>query len=394
MALPLTYHWRNLFVRKATTLLTVLVVAVVVGVFAWLMGFSDSLRRSLLTASDPQMLIVVKRSATSESNSAIPVDEFNKLNQLTGVARDPATNQPLISPEMMVQVSLPRLRDAGKTWGNVALRGVTETAFKVHANVRTNGRIFTAGSREVLVGATAAKQFGGLDVGRTIQLGYGGDREYTVVGHFSAGGGPLESEIWGYLPSLMNAYNRTMYSSAYLRLAEGVNADAAIEAIKGPAIQLDARTEGQYWDQQSSNIKAYLMITRMLVSVMSLAAVCSIANTMFAMVAGRGREIAMLRTIGYSRRQILTGFVLEAVLLTLMGGVVGCLGCVAWLWLVGNTKDMFGASTFTTLAFEIQLTPVTALWALASVLAVGVAGALIPAFRASRVEVISALREP
>jgi putative ABC transport system permease protein len=271
---------------------------------------------------------------------------------------------------------------------------VTETAFKVHTNVETSGRIFTAGSREVLVGATAAKQFGGLEVGKTVQLGYGGDREYTVVGHFTAGGGPLESEIWGYLPSLMNAYNRTMYSSAYLRLSEGTNVEAAIEEIKSPTIQLEARTEGEYWSQQSSNIKTYLMITRMLVAVMSLAAICSIANTMFAMVAGRGREIAMLRTIGYSGRQILTGFVMEAVLLTLMGGIAGCLGCVAWLWLVGNTKDMFGASTFTTLAFEIRLTPLTAVWALLSVAAVGVLGALIPAMRAARVQVIAALREP
>lgn len=394
MALPLTYHWRNLFVRKATTLLTVLVVAAVVGVFTWLMGFSDSLRRSLLSASDPQLLIVLKRSATSESNSALPVDEFNKLNQLTGLARDPGTQQPLISPEMMVQVSLPRLRDGGKTWGNVALRGVTETAFRVHTNVTTHGRMFEAGARQVLVGAAAAKQFGGLDIGKTIQLGYAGDRPYTIVGHFSAGGGPLESEIWGYLPSLMDAYNRTMYSSAYLRLADGADVSSAIETIKGPAIQLEARTEGQYWQQQSANIRVYLMITKMLVAIMSLAAICSIANTMFAMVAGRGREIAMLRTIGYSGRQILTGFVLEAVLLTFIGGLVGCLGCVAWLWLVGNTKDMFGQSTFTTLAFEIKLTPLTILMALASVTAVGVIGAVFPAFRAARVEVISALREP
>lgn len=394
MALPLTYHWRNLFVRKTTTLLTVLVVAAVVGVFTWLMGFSDSLRRSLLSASDPQLLIVLKRSATSESNSALPVDEFNKLNQLTGLARDPGSQQPLISPEMMVQVSLPRLRDGGKTWGNVALRGVTETAFKVHTNVRTNGLMFAAGAREVLVGAAAAKQFGGLDIGKTIQLGYAGDRPYTIVGHFSAGGGPLESEIWGYLPSLMDAYNRTMYSSAYLRLADGTDVSTAIETIKGPAIQLEGRTEGQYWQQQSANIRVYLMITKMLVAIMSLAAICSIANTMFAMVAGRGREIAMLRTIGYSGRQILSGFVLEAVLLTFIGGLVGCLGCVGWLWLIGNTKDMFGQSTFTTLAFEIKLTPFTVLMALGSVTAVGVIGAIFPAFRAARVEVISALREP
>lgn len=393
MALPLTYHWRNLFVRKTTTLLTVLVVAAVVGVFTWLMGFSDSLSRSLRTADDPQKIIVLKRGATAESNSAISPEDFNKLNQLSGVARDPSTQQPLISPEMMVQVSLPRLGDAGKTWGNVALRGVTEIAFRVHPGVDTHGAMFSLGSREVIVGETAAKQFGGLDVGKKIQLGYSGDRDYTIVGHFSAGGGPLESEIWGYLPSLLNAYNRTMYSSAALRLAEGESSQKAIESIKGPAIELEAQTEGAYWEQQSSNIKTYLKLTRVLVAVMSLAAICSIANTMFAMVAGRGREIAMLRTIGYSGRQILTGFVLEAVLLTVMGGVVGCMGCLAWLWVVGNTKDMFGASTFTILAFEIKLSPLTALWALLSVSAVGVIGALLPAVRASRVEVISALRE-
>lgn len=394
MALPLVYHWRNLFVRKATTTLTVLVVAAVVGVFAWLMGFSESLRHSLMTASDPRKLIVLRRSATSESNSAISPEDYNKLNQVTGLARDAGTQQPLISPEMMVQVSMPRLRDGGKTWGNVALRGVTESAFKVHTNVKTSGRVFTAGSREVLVGATAAKQFGGLDVGKTIQLGYGSDREYTIVGHFTAGGGPLESEIWGYLPSLMNAYNRTMYSSAFLRLAEGASADAAMAEIKGPAIQLEARTEGQYWSEQSSNVRTYLKWTRRLIAIMSLAAICSIANTMFAMVAGRGREIAMLRTIGYSGRQILSGFVVEAMLLSVLGGVLGCIGCLAWLWTAGNTKDMFGASTFTTLAFEIRLTPLTAISALLSVAVVGVLGALIPAMRAARVQVIAALREP
>lgn len=394
MALPLAYHWRNLFVRKTTTLLTVLVVAAVVGVFAWLMGFSDSLSRSLKTANDPNKIIVLKRAATSESNSAISPEDFNKLDQLDGLARDPETSEALISPEMMVQVSLPRLGDGGKTWGNVALRGVTEMAFKVHTNINARGRMFSQASREVLVGDSAARQFGGLEVGQKIRLGYSGDREYTVVGHFSAEGGPLESEIWGYLPSLMNAYNRTMYSSASLKLSPGASAEKTLERVKGPSMQLDAQTEGQYWQQQSSNIRTYLFFTKMLVTVMSLAAVCSIANTMFAMVAGRGREIAMLRTIGYSGRQILTGFVLEAVLLTLMGGVVGCLGCVAWLWLVGNTKDMFGASTFTTLAFEIKLTPLTAAWALASVCAVGVLGAVLPARRAARVEVISALREP
>ena len=394
MALPVVYHWRNLFVRKTTTLLTVLVLAAVVGVFTWMIGFSDSLTRSLSTASDPKKIIILKRGATAESNSAIPVEEYGRLNQLTEVARDPKSNRPLLSPEMMVQVSLPRVRDGGKTWGNVALRGVTEAAFAVHRNVKPTDRVFAAGSREVLVGLAAAKQFGGLKIGATIELGYSSDRAYTIVGYFSADGGPMESEIWGYLPSLMNAYNRTMYSSASLELMEGADPEKVIEKIKGPAIQLEAQSEEQYWRQQSRNVITYLMITRLLVAVMSLAAVFSIANTMFAMVAGRTREIAMLRTMGYSGRHILTGFVLEAVLLSLMGGVIGCLACLGWLWIVGNTKDMFGATTFTTLAFEIHLTPDTIILALASVTAVGVTGALIPAIRAAGIEVIGALREP
>jgi len=394
MGLPLTYHWRNLFIRKATTLLTLLVVAAVVGVFAWMVGFSASLMRSLSAASDERKLIVLTRGATSESNSAIAVEDYNKLNQLTGVARDPQTGELLISPEMMVQVSCPRLRDGGKTWGNVALRGVTETAFKVHRNVTLLGGMFSPGAREVLVGQAAAKQFGGLEVGATVQLGYGGDRAYTVVGHFTAGGGPMESEIWGYLPSLLNAYNRTMYSSAFLRLAEGAGADSVIEQIQGPAIQFDAQTEPAYWQSQSRNIRTYLLLTRVLVAVMSLAVVFAIANTMFAMVAGRTHEIAMLRTIGYSGRQILMGIVVEAVFLSLLGGLAGCAACTAWLWLVGNTKDMFGATTFTALAFEIELRPMTYLCALSSVTLVAAIGAAWPAIRASRVGVIEALREP
>jgi len=393
MALPLTYHWRNLFVRKTTTLLTVLVIAAVVGVFTWMMGFAAALDSSLSQARDESKLLVIKRGSTAETNSAISVDEFNKLNQLEGIARDPTTNDPFLSPEIMVQVSRPRVRDGGKTWGNIALRGVTETAFKVHRNVKFSGRAFSSGAQELIVGQTAAEQFAGLNIGDTLDLGYGGNRSYTVVGYFSADGGPAESEVWGYLPSLMNAYNRAMYSSASLRLKDGADSKEAIRQIEGPAIQLTAQTEAEYWRSQSSNINTYLLITKVLVVVMCLAAVFSIANTMFSMVAGRTREIAMLRTIGFSSMQILSGFVIESVCLSLLGGALGCLACVGWLQLVGNTKDMFGATTFTTLAFDIRLTPMTVVWALVSVVVVGVIGAWVPAMRAARVGVVAALRE-
>ncbi|MCK6456163.1 MAG: ABC transporter permease [Phycisphaerae bacterium] len=391
MALPISYHWRNLFVRKTTTALTMGVVAAVVGVFAWMLGFSAALDDSLSVASDDRKLIVLKPGATAESNSAIPIEDYNRLNQLTELARTDAGS--LQSPEMLVQISLPRLRDGGRTAANVAVRGVTETAFRVHTTVKiVAGRTFNPAAREVIVGRAAAAQFAGLQIGSTLNLGYSGDRGYQIVGHFSADGGPLESEIWGYLPSLLNAYNRTMYSSANLRLRDGADPKAVIGEIEGPAIQLSAQTEPAYWQEQSRNIRTYLGIANFLVAIMCIAAVFSIANTMFASVAGRTREIAMLRTIGFSGGQILTGFVIESVLLSLIGGLIGCAGTLAYLQLAGSTKDMFGSTTFTTLAFDIRLSPLIVAKALGLVTLVGIIGAAVPARRAARVQVVNALR--
>lgn len=393
MALPLSYNWRNLMVRKTTTLLTVLVVAAVVGVFSWMLGFKAALSKSLSFASDQHKLIVLKQGATSESNSAIPTDEFNKLTQLDKEIEADDRGDQLKSPEMIVQVSLPRLRDGGRTNANVAVRGVTMAAFKVHKNVRLLGECFHDGPLEVIVGQAAAKQFGGLGIGQTINLGYSGNRGYKIVGYFSADGGPMESEIWGPLTTLMNSYQRTMYSSVGLRLASDIDPKQVIKTIEGPAIELTARTEPDYWNAQSQNVDLYLWIVTILVAIMCTAAAFSIANTMFASVAGRSREFAMLRTIGFSGTQILISIIIEAVLLSLIGGVLGCLGCQAWLYLEGNTKDMFGKSTFTTMAFEIHQTPWIVAVALGGVALVGVLGAVVPAIRAARVQVIAALRQ-
>jgi putative ABC transport system permease protein len=393
MALPLVYHWRSLFTRKTTTSLTMLVISTVVGVLTWMLGFASALDRSLATAHDEGKLIVLRRGATAESNSAIPIADYNRLKQLTALARDPQTNEPLVSPEVMVQVWRPRLRDGGRTAGNVAVRGVTDVAFKVHRNVKLLGKSFSPAQPELIVGVAAARQFGGLNVGQMINLGYGGNRSYTIVGHFTADGSPLESEVWGYLPSLMNSYNRTMYSSSALRIQDGAEPDRVIEQIEGPAIQLAAWTETEYWAAQATTVRTYLMIAYVLAAVMSLAAVFSIANTMFSFVAGRTQEIAMLRTIGFSGNQVIRGFLVEAVLISLLGGALGCLACAGWLGFAGNTKDMMGSTTFTTMAFEIHVTARTILLALLAVMVVGMAGALIPAVRAARIQVISALRE-
>jgi putative ABC transport system permease protein len=394
MALTLTYHWRSLFVRKTTTVLTVFVVAAVVAVFVWMIGFAAALQRSLSVAGDREKVIVIRRGATAESNSAIPVDEVGKLTQIAELATDESTGEPSISPEMVVQVRLPRLSDGGRTQANVAVRGLTTAAFSVHRNVRLPERVFSMGEPEIIVGRTAARQFSGLQVGDTLHLGYSGNRSYRVVGHFSAQGGPAESEIWGYLPSLMSSYNRTMYSSVALRLKPGADPNLVVQQIRDPAIQMDAETEADYWRRQSGVVQLYLRIAYVLITVMCIGAVFAIANTMYASVAGRTREIAMLRTIGFAPRNIVSGFILEAVLLSLIGGLVGCAACAVWLATMGNTKDMFGQTTFTIMAFEIHLSAWIVAAALGAVALVGVVGAFFPARRAGYTQVVTALREP
>lgn len=390
----MTYHWRSLFVRKTTTVLTVLVVAAVVAVFVWMIGFAAALQRSLSVAGDPRKIIVIRRGATAESNSAIPVDEVGKLTQIAELAVDESTGEAGISPEMVVQVRLPRLSDGGRTQANVAVRGVTAAAFHVHRNVMLPERTFSTGEPELIVGRAAARQFAGLQVGDTLHLGYSGNRSYRVVGHFTAEGGPAESEIWGYLPSLMSSYNRTMYSSVALRLRADANPKSVVEQIRGPSIQMEAETEADYWRRQSGVVQLYLRIAYVLIAVMCIGAVFAIANTMYASVAGRTREIAMLRTIGFTSRNIVRGFILEAVLLSLLGGFIGCVACALWLATMGNTKDMFGQTTFTIMAFEIHLSAWIVAAALGAVAMVGVVGAFFPARRAGHTQVVTALREP
>lgn len=390
--LPAPYHWRNLFVRKTTTGMTILVVAAVVGTFSWLLSFASALSRSLAVAAEDTKLIVLQTGSLSEANSGLPPDDFNKLMRLQTIAKG-SHGQTLISPEMLVQVSLPRTSDNGLTRANVAVRGVTDVAFAVHTNVHPLGQQFSTGSPEVIVGKKAAQQFSGLQVGENVKLGFAGNREYKVVGLFSADGGPMESEIWAYLPSLQSAYGRTAYSSAAVRVAAGVDPASVVKEIQGPGIELSAQTERDYWQSQSQNIRTYQFICYILIAMMSLAAIFSIANTMFAAVAGRSREIAMLRTIGFSKTRILLGFMVESIFLSVLGGAVGLAACAGYLQLAGNTKDMFGANTFTTLAFELNLTPTIIGIAIVSVTFVGAIGALAPAVRAARTQVIEALRE-
>jgi putative ABC transport system permease protein len=389
MPLPLYYNWRNLLVRRVSTALTFVVVAVVVLVLVVLLSFAAGIRASLAASGTDDNLIVLKPGATAESTSLILPDEANRVYQTPGVARS-AAGQPLISQELCVQTSIPR-RDSAGTLANVAVRGVDDVAFDVHREIRIiEGRPFVQGALEIIVGKAARDRYTGLEIGRSLPLGRLANRNFEVVGVFEAGGGALESEIWAPRTILADVHHRSMISSIMLRLAEPARADEAIAYIDGPAVELDAKRETAYYHELSRTTREIVMLTTILVGIMAIGAAFAVANTMYAAVDSRRREIAMLRTIGFGRTAIVLAFVIEALLICL----TACLaGLALSFFFDGSRRDFLSEMTYTCLAYEQRVTASVVASALSLAVCVALLGAIAPAVRASRVRVIEALRK-
>lgn len=392
MALPLSYNWRNLFVRKLSTALTFTVVSVVVLVLAVLLSFTAGIQASLNASGRADNLLVLKPGATAESTSILSPEEIAKLSQTPGVARD-AAGTPLLSPEMCVQASLPRRGPEALT-ANVAVRGVDDAAFAVHTEVRlVEGQRFSQGAMEVIVGKAARERFANFDLGREIAVGRSENRVFKIVGVFEAGGSALESEVWGPRTMLADAYRRTLLSSAVLRLENMGQMTAACDYVNGPAVKLRGKSELDYYGDLADKTRQIVFLAGALVVIMAIGAVFAVANTMYAAVDGRRREIAMLRTIGFSRRSIITAFVIESVLLCTLACLCGLGATMLWNYWNGTRQDFLSDTTWTVLAFETRVTPAVFITALLLGIMVGVAGALAPALRASRIRIIDALRK-
>lgn len=389
MALPLRYNLRNLFVRKLSTSLTFCVITVVVLVLSVLLSFAAGIQASLAVSASELNLIVIKPGATAESTSIIPYSESKTLIQTPGLARN-AAGKELLSEELTTQTSLPRI-GTGSNMANVAVRGVDPIAFDVHTNVRvTEGRCFEQGKDEVIVGRATAQRIAGLTPGSRVPLGRLGNRQFEVVGLFEAEGGALESEIWTGRSVLSDIEDRRNLSSVMLRLADRSTAAAAMEYVRGPSVQLAVKSETQYYDDMATTTRQIVVLTSALVGIMAIGAVFAVANTMFAAVDSRRREIAMLRTLGFSRNSILIAFVAESLLISV---AAASLGLALSLFVNGARQDYLSDMTWTVLAYELRMTPTTVSICVGLSLAVGVVGAAFPALRASRVQVIEALRK-
>ena len=385
-AIPLSYIARNLWGRRVTSLLTAGGMALVVYVFATVLMMSEGIRATLVATGGPNNVIVLRKGAGAEINSGISREQAAIVESLPGMATN-AAGQRLVTKEPVVLNNLPK-RGSGKP-SNVTVRGTSELALQLRPQVKLiEGRMFRPGSSEIVAGAAVASGFAGAGLGESLRFA---GREWQVVGVFDAGGSGFDSELWGDSEQMMQAFRRSAYSSVIFALSDAQGFDRARTALEAdPRLTLEAKPEIAFYAEQSEALATFISILGLSLSIIfSIGAVVGAMITMFAAVASRVGEIGTLRALGFRRGAVLGAFLLEALLLALVGGAIG-LAAASLMQTVNLSTTNF--TTFSEIAFRFKLTPAIALQTLVFALAMGVVGGFVPAWRAARLKIVDCLR--
>ena len=387
MALPLSYNIRSLYVRGRVTLLAIGGIALVVAVLIVLTAMAAGFRIALQASGSSENAIITQRGSTSEITSGIGRDAINAMVVDPRIARD-ASGEPLASPELVVVAAMRRKEDGAAV--NVVIRGVTPVAFKVRSNVTmVDGRRFTPGLYEVIVGRKLSERMTNMEIGRTIRMQR---RDWTIVGVFEANGSAFESEVWGDKDAMGPAFGRGAGAQTLTVRMQDPAAIAAFndELQRNPRMQVQATQERVYYEQQSAGVSGPLLALAVFVAiVMGIGAVFGAMNTMYAIVAARTREIGTLRALGFSRIAILIAFVIESTFLAVVGGALGCLIALP----ANGISSAAGGANFAEVAFAFRITPPALIAGMTLAVLMGIAGGLLPSFRAARVPITAALRE-
>lgn len=386
MAIPLAYTFRNLWARKLTTALTAGGMALVVFVFAAVQMLDTGLRKTLVATGQADNILVTRRAAGAEISSAVDRIQAAVIETQPEIAIG-AGGERLISKEVVILITLPK-RDT-EVATNVTTRGIGPAGLALRPQVCiVEGRMFSPGSSEVIVGSSIAQRFEGAAIGNRLRFG---GREWLVAGIFEAAGSAFDSEVWGDADQLVQAFRRHAYSSVVARLADPAVFDRLNARFESdPRLTLDVKRERDFYEEQSkalSNFISYLGLT--LSVIFSIGAMIGAMITMYAAVANRVGEIGTLRALGFRRASVLSVFLFEAVLLGLVGGMVG-IGLASLMQFIQIST--LNWQSFAELAFTFTLTPAIAALSLGFSLLMGVIGGFLPALRAARLNIVDALR--
>lgn len=382
------FNLRTIPQRKGSVISGAVGIAGVVAVFVGVLSIAAGFRAAMTVSGPDDVAIVLRSGADSEMTSGLSREEVRLIADGPGVAR--AADGPLASAELFVMINLPK-RSSG-TDANVPMRGVEKAAIPVRGDIKfTEGRNFESGRNEVIVGAGAADAFAGLDVGGTIRIG---QNDWKVVGVFSGGGGAAESEIWTDAAVLQPAYHRgDSFQSVYVKLASPESFDKLKDALTtNPQLKVKVVRQAEFLAEQSSMLTSFIENFGVFIAaLMALGALFGALNTMYSAVAGRTREIATLRALGFGASPVVLSVIVESLALALIGGAVGA--TAAYLAFNGFKAATMNWQTFSQVAFAFTVTPQLLVAAVIWSIGIGLLGGLFPAIRAARLPIAAALRE-
>jgi len=388
MAIPLAYNLRSIRVRWTSTLVAVLGIAGTVGVFVAMLSLARGFKVTVASSGSPGNAIIRRAGSTAEVDGALSLDQVRVIEVAPGVAK--TSLGPLVSPEVVV-VSPFALKSTG-TDANVQVRGVSPRVLEVRRNVKiVAGRFFQPALTELVVGRNAALAYAGFSVGNTVRFGGG---NWKVVGIFDAGGSAFDSEVWGDADVINQVYKRprNIFQSVTVHLTSPAAFDRFKEALMSDrrlTVQVDREID--YYEKQSRMVTTMILVLGSLIAaVMGVGAVFCALNTMYSAVSERSREIATMRALGFSTLSVVSSFLIEAILVSLVGGALGCL---AVLPVNGLTTGTVNWQTFSHLAFAFRITPLLLGAGLLFAALMGIFGGVPPAIRAARRPVAQALRE-
>jgi putative ABC transport system permease protein len=387
MKIPISYNIRNLIRRRTTTIMTALGIALTVAVLLSVFALVEGLRTSLSSTGHPLHILVTRKGASAELNSQMTQEQFQTIKVKQGITRLP-NGEPMASLELVTVVILESPENPAGI--NINLRGLTTTGFAMREYAKiAEGRMFQPGRREVVVGKGLAKRYPKARIGSKLDFGRG---EWDVVGVMDGGRSAADSEIFCDLAQLASDQNReSTLSSVLIRATDRASMDALMKDLKDDRrLNVDTVDEKSYYEAQTTSALPIQFLGIFVAVIMAIGSSFAAMNTMYAAVARRSSEIGTLRVLGFSKFGILISFLIESLLLSLLGGVIGCL---LVLPLNNFTAGIGSFVTFSEFTFDFRITPKIMLTGIVFALVMGALGGLFPAGSAARKEILTALRE-
>ena len=385
MKIPLKYNLRSLWVRRVSTLMTALGIGLTVAVLVIMMALVRGLDSTFVDTGYETDLVVIRKGSQNETNSYFNRDLFQTVKFLPEIARD-ENDQPWAVGELIVVINSERREGESS---NIVIRGTSDLGFRMRPELRiVEGRRHRKGVRELIVSQSLSRHFKNMALGDNLRIS---DDDWAVVGIFDASGTAYDSEIWGDYDEISLAWDRPIYVSILVRAASPDGVGEIQKRIEEDRrIQLQAIPQKEYYRGQTISSIGLKALGSFIGIVMGVGSCFAAMNMMYGTVMSRFKEIGTLRVLGFRKRSILASFLIEAILIALLGGLIGCLIALPVHGISTGTTNF---SSFSEVLFQFRITPSILLLAAGFAGLVGILGGFLPALRAARLQLLEVLRD-